>query len=138
MYSTQIAKANNRNRLEFDGLWKSEDNIWNLTCLHGDEKGNLTLQWDNVLYGVTFKNLRITLSSASGVRVPDDEKLVVSPCYPKEVKDIHKKEIRKYHIKVMGNWSEPTVPSWRYWEGVTDVAEVIVARQNSNKYVLCK
>jgi hypothetical protein len=108
MPSNQILKSNNDGRFEFDGLWKSDENLWMLTCVHGNEFGQISLQWESKIYNLELSELRKKIFELTDIQIPENETLVINPCYPKEVKRLLKDEIKDNNIRVDGNWGNET------------------------------
>lgn len=107
MTSKQMAYANNgAGRMDFDGIWKSEDNKWMITCVHGNFFGDLTLQWDGIFFPVTPDSLRGLISLVSKIDIPKEECLIITPCYPKEATEKYEAALKKNNISILGNWRD--------------------------------
>jgi hypothetical protein len=106
MTSRQMACSSNHGKFDFDGLWKSDDNKWILTCLHGSVDGELSLEWNSIQHIIGLSEIRNKIYELTSIRIPENELLTITPCYPKEIKKIYKNKLIENNIKVEGNWND--------------------------------
>lgn len=99
-----IRSSGSSMRTPYDGIFQDENGWWHITFCHGSELG-LALNINNFSIDVEPENLRNTLLYKMNIDISKDEKIFISPCHPRVVREIFGERLDKNNIFL-------DVPDW--------------------------
>jgi hypothetical protein len=103
-----VRPSNNTGRGMYDGIF-TKRNSYYVTFCHGDESGLLYLQIDDDIKGVEPLEIRARIKDYLHVNISKQQKVFINPCFPKQVKERYKDQLKENNIGVMcGNWKDET------------------------------
>jgi hypothetical protein len=89
-----------------------KDNSYYINFCHGTEYGRLFLELNGFVIEVFPKEIRQKILIYSGFYIPNNIKLFINPCFPKQVKNKFLNDLKKNNIFLFsGNWDQET---WSY------------------------
>ena len=103
-----VAKSNEKAQSSLHGIYRNE-NGYIVSFCHGDRCGELALRISGEDIVVTPYTIRKTIFERLGVKIPDREKILIYPCFPKRVRHLYKDSFKKNNIKIIcNNWDGET------------------------------
>jgi len=99
-----VCSASNRG-FPYDGVLKHKDEYY-VTCVHGEEDGNLSLELNNEYFYVQPNTLRDVLNTRLGLDLKSSDKIHIIPCFPNLVRSKFGMDLYKNNIKILcHNWN---------------------------------
>ena len=84
------------------------NNVFIMNCIHGSISGFLMLEWNKKEHFFEPCELRDIVKRLTGIIIPKNKKIRISPCYPVAVKKRYAEELRDGNIEVVGVWNTQT------------------------------
>ncbi len=99
-----VCSASNRG-FPYDGVLKHKDEYY-VTCVHGEESGELTLELHNKYIDVKPNTLRKELNTNLGLTLENNDKIYILPCFPNLVRRKIGKDLYKNNMSILcHNWN---------------------------------